>query len=648
MKHSTHTTSLRLLPLFVAMAMMLLGGATASAAGAKNIVKIVLDTDYTIPMGDSYYSFDAQQSGVLRLKATGNDVPRPCTDSTFTEQSPNYTYMTSTVEMNVTAGQTYYFNVYSLNSSTSFRATMVSSDEKIDTLATSPANGSVLEVTDTYPISVQFNTSVRVGSATMTSGDNSATVSPNVHGAYAAFSVKGIIFDWMKNGLVNTGDKVTITIADARSAIDSTRKFGDDGTLVIEYYVPGMPTMLESKSLPEKFLSYWAKGDTDGKVVLTYQSKLKYGATASITFGNVEDDNEFYKETLPVTVSGNTLTVDFTGKIRTPKSMLPSSSDPLQYTSIFLRISGVADASGKPCYAEGQSSYGSYQVSLPYENVARDVITEFTPKSGSDISGSKTIELWIAGKSALLYSGVNFAYTYAGKRKSVVVKNADITETMENDDEYALTIPVPDEVRRGSAVVVSLADLQFTDGQERDITAHYNVLKVAMNNPADNKEDVLVAGDSINVQTNMADSIGYLLCQVRDLNAESADKAIVKATAAMAKNADGTFGLAITDNIYLWQDHTYAFEFTAYRSAGDITDGLLPIDTASVYVTGIADSTTYTGIATAGQAEKAKANAQGVYTIGGAKASGDSSKAALDRLPSGLYIVGGKKVALKH
>ncbi len=614
----------------------------------KTIVKIELDTDYTIPFGDSYYSFDAPQTGVLKIKSTGNDVPRPCTDSTFTEQSANYTYASGSIEMNVLAGETYYFNAFSLNATQQFRATMNDVDDKIDTIDVSPVPGSVIDITNTLPLSLQFNKAVSTGPAVFTSGENTASAAAVTRNGYAAYSIKSKIFEWMKSGAVKAGDKLTVVISDICSSLNSEQKFGEDGTLTLEYYIPEMPTMLSSKSVPETFLSYWPKGDTKGIVSLTYDKQLSSGATATLTFGNIEDDNEFYKESLPVTVSGNTLTIDFTGKIRTPKSMLPNSADPTAYTSIFLRVSGIKDIDGEPCYAEGQSSYGSYQESLSYENVAKEVVTEYTPKSGSDISSAETIELWIAGKSALLYNGVNFAYTTDGVRKNVVVKNSEITETMENDDEYALTIPVPEEVRKGTAVLVSLADLQFTDGQERDITARYNVLKPTLLKPETTELPLLNAGDEVSVSTNMTDKIGYMLCQISDLNAEKAADAVVNSQVAMTNNGDGTFSLTLGEQILLHKGHNYAIELTAYRSADDVTAKLQPIDTASIVLTGTADSAFIASVATAKTVAPANGNAaKGIYTISGTKASDSSDKSAIDRLPHGIYIIDGRKVTVR-
>ncbi len=626
-----------------------LAAATVSAGDkAKTIVRIELDTDYTIPFGDSYYSFDAPLTGVLKLKGTGNDVPRPCTDSTFTEQSANYTYASGAIEMNVLAGETYYFNAFSLNATQQFRATMNGADDKIDTLEVSPSPGSVIDITNTLPLSVQFNKAVTTGPAVISSGENSASITGVSRNGYTSYSIKTKIFEWMKARDVKAGDKLTVVISGICSALNSEQRFGEDGTLTLEYYIPEMPTTLDSKSVPEPFLSYWPKGDSKGIVSLTYNSRLAAGATASISFGNIEDDNEYYKETLPVAISGNTLSVDLTGKIRTPKSMLPNSSSPTSYTSIFLRISGIKDINNKPCYAEGQSSYGSYQRSLTYENVAKEVVTEFTPKSGSDISSAETVELWIAGKSALLYNGVNFAYTTDGVRKNTVVANSEITETKENEDEYALTIPVPEEARKATAVLVSLAGLQFTDGQQRDITARYNILKPTLLKPETLELPLLNAGDEISVSTNMGGKIGCMLCQISDLNAKKASEAVVNSQTAMTDNGDGTFSLTLGDTILLQKGHSYAVELTAYRTADDHAQQLQPIDTASVVLTGTADSAFIAAIATAKTVAPANGNtAKGIYTIHGTKASDSSDKAAVGRLPRGIYIIDGRKVTVR-
>ena len=366
--------------------------------------------------------------------------------------------------MNVVSGKTYYFTLMCLNKDVTFRATMGGDSDKLDTVEVSPAPGSVFNVRGSGQLEVTFNKAINAGKATVKAGANSAEVNGNVYEATVSYSLKNIIYGWMKQGAVKAGDKLTVTVADISSALNSTVLYGTDGKLVLEYLVPDMPVTLQSENVPAKFLSYWPEGTADGIVKLAFSGKLGEGTSATLSYGNPEREGEFYTEKVPVKVSGSTLTVDLTGKVRTPKSMLPSSSNPSQYTTISLKISNVTDSAGNACYSERTDSNGSFQYSFDYVNVAKDVTTEFTPKSGESIADKSTIELWIDGKSSVQFSGVNFAYNFGGVHKNVVVDNKDITEEKLNDDEYALTIPVPDEARKGTAVLVSLKDLVFAGG----------------------------------------------------------------------------------------------------------------------------------------------------------------------------------------
>lgn len=595
MKHynfSTHVGG-RFARLLLLTVLVLIGG-KAWADDTKTITPIELDKDYDVPFGKSYYSFVAPKAGSVAIVSTKTDVPSPYSSSDFTTEIKNQFAFVSgggaKREFAAEAGVTYYLYSSTINKGASFRVTMGGDDEKLDTVRVSPAPNGVFNITGTGLLTVTFNKSVKIGTSLLTYADKSAEVAGAVRGTNVTYDLKSEIYNLLSQKAVKAGDKLSLVIKDITAEFDAGQKFGTDGSLTLEYTVPSMPTLLNNKTVPEKFLSYWIKGDEKGQLKLEFSGDLytgENGATATLGFGSVEGENEYYSEALPLAIDGKTLTVDLTGKVRTEKGMLPSSTT--KYTSVTIKVARVKDANGNLCFSDVQGSAGSYTFSLPYEDVTTDVVTEFTPKSGESLENTDNIELYIKGESALKYSGVNFAYTSNGVRSNKVVANDEIAKTTEGSG-VVLSIPVPAEAKTATNVVVTLADLQSADGVERTISATYNHLKLTLVSPEKTALDSLRKGDSIVVTTNMSDKIGYMTYMVRDLNPVNPDDAIVKSVAGMVKDTVNNvvrFTQEFTFDLPLIEGHSYALEFKGYASEKDRNYGKQPVDTANIVLTGL-------------------------------------------------------------
>ena len=584
--------------IWLLVTLFMLSANTFAADEEKTITPIDLDKSYHAPAFEyCYYSLVAPKSGLLTIIGDSY-CPTPYTDKTFTTQlsgaEPHYVGDGVNREMTVVKGQTYYFMTYSyMSTGSDFKLTM---DENVTLEVTrvNPETDKVFDLTNGGGvIDITFNKSISIGSATLSSGTTTASAYGNVSGAGVVFELKSTIFNWLKNGTIHAGDNLTLTIKDVCMKNDKSVKYGTDGTLVLNWLAPALPTEMLTENVPDKFLSFWPAGDPAGVVKFEFSSDINKDdvPTATVSFGNREKEGEFYNEIVPVTVDGKTVTVDLTDKQRTKKIMLPNATS--DYTSISLKLANVKNSEGDYVYSSGQGSLGSFTYNMAYEDVSKDIVAQFTPATGSSIEKTDEIELWISDKSAITYSGVNFKYTHDGIREDIKVASKDIPTT-EVDDGLALTITVPEEVKTATNVVLTLTDLVSADGLDRStqLSARYNTLKVTMLKPTETTLAGFVRGDEILLSTNMNAKIGYMKFNIKDLTDGSIAKSSSDFYQVDAKDPNSDFGFQFYGPIKLLEGHTYSMNITAYAHFDD-PDGegidyssKEPLDTTSIIFKG--------------------------------------------------------------
>ncbi len=335
----------------------------------------VLDEEVTVEgsyFSKHYYSYTATQDGTLSILAT--DLIYSYTDETFTEESmegwKNYGNENGKkrVTLEVEAGKTYYlyFQLQSTMPGT-YYATFLSAEAKPEITYCNPAEGSVLSIEYDQPISLKFSMDVTVGTATLTSGEQSATLSLSSYSGYYNYYVRDIVYEWLSTGAVSEGDDIVFTLTDVESSKGTL--YGEDGTIVIHYVAPANPTELSAKSLPEVFLPWWNEGDENGMMTLTFTNDISAedGLTPNVElrYGEVESEEGIYTETLIPVVVGNTVTVDFTGKLRLRKKMLSGATE--KYSNITIRVTNLHDINGAYVYTSGQGTVGSLTYNIDYK-----------------------------------------------------------------------------------------------------------------------------------------------------------------------------------------------------------------------------------------------------------------------------------------
>lgn len=580
---------------------VVLCASTVKAADETTFTPVEVDKDYTMVPGANNYEFVAPESGTVTIKSTGTDVPRPHLDKELKNEVANtFSRLADGSVQTVftaTKGTTYYLACFTFSKSTSFRITMGAGSVKLELNQVNPEEGSSFDITSTSGTAVfSFSTPVDIDGAALVYSSGRKDVSYNVSSNMVTVSLKNEVYELVQSGTLKAGDSFSVELTGVHSSMDNTIIYGTDGTAKVSYLAPGSPMALKSESVPKEFKTFWDKGDASGLIKLEFTKELfsgENGPKAVLTFGNVEGEGELYREDLPVTISGSTLTVDLTNKMRTYKDMLPGVEDG-KYNMVNIKISNVKDKDGNLAYTGSASQLGSFSYSLQFQNNAKDVSWEFTPKAGASLANTSSLELYLVNGDVVSYDGVKFDYTTEGKRKSTVVGNDQIEKETDPDasDAQIINIPVPAEAKTGTNVKVSLNNVKFLDGVTRDISAVFNRMKLTLVNPKNTTLEKFANGDSLVVTTNMSDNIGYMTYQVRDLNPEDPNDAIVKTFTQMRKAEDPTtketyFVREFTADYKLMQGHTYAAEFTAYRSEEDDNYNAEPIDTAQVLFFGL-------------------------------------------------------------
>lgn len=541
-------------------------GATSQAADPIDLGALELGKTYDAPASFKGYvaTFTAPKSGLLTCEGSMFNEFRPFTSEDHTtEVKSEWDYASQTLSVDVTEGQVLYFYHNFMMNTSSFKLSMPG-DEGIvlEKVRVSPEEGSFAPTAAGGMVTVFFNVPISfTGAPELWVGSTKlGTISANVGGTSASVEIAALLLTGYDKGLVKEGDNLTIKLHVAAKSDPNAK-----GDYEVTYKCPAAIVHLKNNiHIPESFLSYWVTNDMDGVLKLEFTGDLDpAGGEAYLGYGDVESETgDYYTETVPFTVDGNILSVDLTGKLRTPDNMVPSGTN---YGSMSLKVQNVKDANGNVVYSEGHGTIGSYSYNFPYQLLSYDIDVEFTPATGASLANESEVEIWIRGGNNLIYNGVKFTYVEDGATKEVVV--TDVNRKVEGD-EVTLKVAIPAEVVGKQNIEVSLNELQSKDGQNRQISAKYDAFVITVNTPKENTMEVLSQGTIFNLSVN-SDKVGYMEYEIHDLNAENPDEVIVKSYSWLTKQENGTWEAEVFGNYKLYKNHDYAVIFTAYTSEDD-------------------------------------------------------------------------------
>ena len=554
--------------------LLLLNVQNGVAAGPVDLGAMTMDTDYPLEIFKEYQgTFTPTESGMVTIQSTGTFILNPyyklLDDMLTTGNAVPVTtnsYYPKSIDFTVEAGKTYYlYSNLSVFDPCTLRITKAATT--LEKTSVKPEEGSAFSPTEGGQIDLVFNKAVKYSSATITSGSLSQKTGAITTNNTLTFDVKSIVYKWMSEGKVKAGDEFAINITGLRSVADENIQYGNDGNLSAKFVFGSMPLQLVSSTNTKgNFLSYYTSTDPAGIVSLTFSGPVSTCAGVELRYGDIDKDadGEYYVEKLPVTIDGNTISVNLQNKLRRASSMVTSGKD---YGTMALGFINVRDQEGNCAYTSAQGSLGSFWYALTYKEVSASVACEFTPASGASLQNVSSMEIWLADEVKLSYDGINFAYTKDGEAKSVLVTDYTKAADAEYTGAAILTVPVPADIVGANHIVVSLHNIQCADGQDYSelFSAKYDAFLIMTTTPIKNSTlDALKAEQTIKVSTNMNAKIGYMPIVFRDMNPAEGE-ADVLFEGVMTKQTNN-FTYTVPEYIRMVKGHEYHLEVTGYES----------------------------------------------------------------------------------
>ena len=390
---------------------------------------------------------------------------------------------------NVEAGNTYTIEAGFVMSAGSVAFTM-ESQKGLELVLTNPAANEVLAPNSngTGTIDLVFGSTVKFDEAYLVVGDKlTAIPSVNSPDNYLSLDVSSAMKNMYNDELLNPdgGTALTLKVVGLRTA--SGVLYNGDGNLEIPYVASARLADIVSYKIPDSFKSYFVKGNTDGVCEFVFDRDLANDGSIIAVISCGDPETSYYTEEITPVVNGSTITVDLCGKLRDLNSY---ASDVIQ-----LRISNVKDINGLATAGSGQGSQASYSFYMPYEYVAPvNIVSEFTPASGSSLKGVKEIEIWFNNASAITFDGVKITYSDGGVEKTIVIPNADLNiQTADND--VTVTFAVPAELEGKDKICVSLDNVVSSDGHDYGISAEYDQFVAQLLSPIKPGEAIASTGD---------------------------------------------------------------------------------------------------------------------------------------------------------
>lgn len=278
--------------------------------------------------------------------------------------------------------------------------------------------------------------------------------------------VSGQLKQMANDGKLKAGDTFSVRLKGVCDAADKDVLLGKDGTLTVEYTLAALPAKLVSIS-PEdgsKLKSYYAPGDKDAQVVVTFDSPLSSCAQVQYSYGDMESGT-LKRVDVPFTLDKERIIVDF-GGIQLDKVSLEGA------TAISLRVGPVKAENGE--LVEGNAQGAPGYVIVGYDIAQEAVSSVYGGFDGGDIDG-ECVEGWVS--APVKFDGVRFAFNLHGV-STVVELPAGFVKVVPAPeagypDAIALTVPVADFNFDAGLVTVSLVNAKDADGHAVKVESPY-------------------------------------------------------------------------------------------------------------------------------------------------------------------------------
>ncbi len=436
---------------------------------------VVYSYDAMVPVQGAY---TAAESGLIRCYSSGSQIA-PYTEPTHENpiEASNSFYGANGDKVRVyevTAGQTlYFYNAFPLDAGT-FRISV--GNEPVELATVYPAaNGTQMSLSENYNATIVFSIPVKCTKCVIAVNDESAEITPTISNSYITVNWFNTIREWYREGKINAGDVLTLTLTGVRDANDASNRpnFGDGaGKLILKYTMAAKPAELVWESgTPTSgvsdFLTYYLPGSDEGIVSLVFSENLDPSCNpeAELTYGDRDNiELGMYIERLPVSIEGKTVNVNLQGVIRSPEEMVPGLT-PQKY--IDLKITGIKSADGQYVMTGYAASPYSFGYAYNLKSVVYSIAADWVPAAGNPLNSGDEMEIWVLNGDKIVFDSVDFAYVKNGMPLVASVPYSELR--VEQDTYYPeallyyLTAPAID-ADNGSEITVTFGGLKCADG----------------------------------------------------------------------------------------------------------------------------------------------------------------------------------------
>jgi hypothetical protein len=547
---------------------LLIGAYALTASAAINLddyTEIQLGTDYPLTELAAFRGkFTAPASGTVVEYAT---VPVFQLDESTMElvgledsswQYSGYINGKQAYQFNATQGTTYIFEDKFVINGGVFRIEM---NSPITLINSEPTIGTTYSPAESDHILLVFNQNVLFSEVTISAAGKTAVCESRNNGSSVAIDATDVLRSWYAQGVITGGEELTVTLKDLTTA-DGTAYTENDGNGVFKFIAVSTPVELVSAQLPASISSYYPQSSTDSQMQFTFSGPIEANPQVQLCYNLLDIDFE-YVENLPTNVSGNTVTVDLAGKRRAASDMSTSGT---VSNVIYVRLLKLNDAQGHSVWSSGQGTTGSFYYEVPFINIERvNVLSEFTPANGSDITNEQKINIWFNNANSLTYDGVRFT----SGSESTVVPLADLQRINSRDDEEEINVNIPQGWNTKSNVVVTLENLRANDGYDHtnDITATFNGFVVTYINPADDSKIASIQkGQLIVAEINLADRYP----DMKVTAALTCGDETIFSTTEMTRRADDSYALTLADDVTMYTGSDYVLTLVATNAGEEL------------------------------------------------------------------------------
>ncbi len=488
---------------------------SVSASAAVDWQTFETETTYKFSTSsETYYQYTPSEDGVLYIyySAIAPGIYADCDDNgpvtgytaddgsfvnydlgsfSWYRQEYNGTFYTSCKETSVKGGTTYYILAPESWSGGTFIGHLEGNVNALKLTGQNYENGKVFDITDTRygQLVLDFNLTatadkwayLKVGNypSEANKEDGRIETRSNANTGSLIFNLKDTLVSWMNKGYFTGGETLTLSITGIHAKTDESIKYGTDGSLTLSFVAPGKGHKLVSSSVPDPLYSYYAEGDTAALLKLVFDYPVATGAAqqAKVTFNiGYAEQSDAYQENISsdkITANGDTLFVDFSGKLRSYAAMGLKS----QYSTCRIVVSNVTMEDGTMASTDGAhaGTYSFSTVSFEEKNYA-GIKPEFTPASGETLTSA--LKVYFSDAAAYTFTGVRFTYQDADDHKYQYDVTEGITSEASGRNGIEYTIPLTDAIINGKNVRLSFLGLTSADGID-----HGNIAEDVKFNP---------------------------------------------------------------------------------------------------------------------------------------------------------------------